>query len=211
MFFTVEAALASGFSLSPREAAENTLVVRAQAGETAAFDELVRAYRDRLYSVILNLTNQPEDASDLTQEVFIKAFTKIRHYSFQSSFYTWLYRIAMNEAFNHLRRARRKRMLRLEYFRRDDDDGSHADPLDNMADTSTHAPNAGRDELRGALDKALEKLSDEHRAVVVLSEIEGFSLSEVAEVVGASEGTVKSRLHYAKKELQKLLTPYLNA
>jgi RNA polymerase sigma-70 factor (ECF subfamily) len=110
-----------------RQAAENTLVVRAQAGKTLAFDELVRTYRERLYSVVLNLTNHPEDAADLTQEVFIKAFANIRKYNFGSSFYTWLYRIAMNESFNFLRRARRKRMLKFEYFRRDEENSE--DPL----------------------------------------------------------------------------------
>ncbi len=203
----MEEALASNFALSPRQAAENTLVVRAQAGETLAFDELVRTYRERLYSVVLNLTNHPEDAADLTQEVFIKAFANIRKYNFGSSFYTWLYRIAMNESFNFLRRARRKRMLKFEYFRRDEENSE--DPLNRLADNSVKAPNAGSEELRDQLDRALEKLSDEHRAVIVLSEIEGLPLDEVAEVVGASEGTVKSRLHYARKALQKLLKPYL--
>ena len=205
---TVEQAISSGFVLSPREAAENTLVVRAQAGETLAFDELVRTYRERLYSVVLNLTNHPEDAADLTQEVFIKAFANIRKYNFQSSFYTWLYRIAVNQSFNFLRRARRKRMLKFEYFRRDED--SAEDPLGRLADNSVRLPNSGSEELKAQLDRALEKLSDEHRAVVVLSEIEGLPLDEVAQVVGASEGTVKSRLHYARKALQKLLKPYLS-
>lgn len=188
---------------------EAELVVRAQTGQTAAFDELMKLYRERVWAVIYNLTNNREDASDLTQEVFIKAFRKIGRYNFRSSFYTWLYRIAVNSALNSLRKHKLKRALMLDRLptQHDDDSyyagGSVGVPL--KKDPSFVLQN----ELQLQLDRALVRLSTDHRTAVVLAEIEGLPLREVAEILKVSEGTVKSRLHYAKKQLQTYLKPYL--
>jgi len=191
------------------------LVVQAQAGETVDFDSLMRTYRDRVFGVIFGLCGNRADAADITQDVFIKAFTNIRKYNFRSSFFTWIYRIAVNEALSHQRRSRSKKMRIWEKLlpTADGDARTEEDRLSILAaknESRTHAPIALQTELQTQLDRALQSLSEEHRAVVVLTEIEGLPLHEAAEILGTGVGTVKSRLHYAKKRLQILLKPYLN-
>lgn len=191
------------------------LVVQAQAGETSAFDSLMRTYRDRVFSVVIGLTGNAADAADITQDVFIKAFTNIQKYNFRSSFFTWIYRIAVNEAFNHQRKARSKKMNLFErILPSTSSDAAEKTQEERLAELSARNTDhrqsqALNNELQSQLDKAMMELSEEHRAALVLTEIEGLSLSEAAEVLGTNEGTVKSRLHYAKKRLQTLLKPYL--
>jgi len=189
---------------------EAELVVRAQTGQTAAFDELMKLYRERVWAVIYNLTNNREDASDLTQEVFIKAFRKIGKYNFRSSFYTWLYRIAVNSALNSLRKRKLKHALMLDRLpTQQDDDDSYYSGNSRSVPLKKDPALVLQNELQTQLDRALVRLSDEHRTAIVLAEIEGLPLREVAEILKVSEGTVKSRLHYAKKQLQTYLKPYL--
>lgn len=191
------------------------LVVQAQAGETSAFDSLMRTYRDRVFSMVIGLTGNAADAADITQDVFIKAFTNIQKYNFRSSFFTWIYRIAVNEAFNHQRKARSKKMNLFErILPNTSSDAAEKTQEERLAELSARNTDhrqsqALNNELQSQLDKAMMELSEEHRAALVLTEIEGLSLSEAAEVLGTNEGTVKSRLHYAKKRLQTLLKPYL--
>jgi RNA polymerase sigma-70 factor, ECF subfamily len=194
--------------------AEATLVVQAQAGETTAFDSLMRTYRERVFSVVLNLAGNRADAADITQDVFIKAFTNIQKYNFQSSFFTWIYRISVNEALNHQRKARSKKMNLFErilpVFSPDQKEQTEDERLSSMGADISHQPTGALNhELHSQLDKALQSLSEEHRTAVVLTEIEGLSLQEAAEILNVGQGTVKSRLHYAKKRLQTLLKPYL--
>ena len=193
--------------LSVDKNAEATLVVRAQAGDTSAFDQLMRTYRERVWSVVNNLLGHTADATDVTQEAFIKAFTHIQKYNFQASFYTWLYRIAVNEAIAHRRKARLKRALTFERFTPNDDQDAH---LDRAAASAVRVDTTLRGELSAQLNRALDTLSSDHRAVVVLAEIEGLPLEEVSQILHCSLGTVKSRLHYAKKQLQTQLKPYLS-
>lgn len=196
--------------------AEAALVVQAQLGQTAAFDRLMKTYRDRVFGVVLNLAGNHADAADVTQDVFIKAFTNIQKYNFRSSFFTWIYRIAVNEALNHQRRAHSKRMSIFEKILpvsgKTDEQMSHEERLSNLQPSDAHRERpaaALKNELQTQLDRALQDLSEEHRAAIVLTEIEGLSMEEAAEILGTSAGTIKSRLHYAKKHLQTLLKPYL--
>jgi RNA polymerase sigma-70 factor (ECF subfamily) len=206
-----------GSSSADNTNAEAALVVQAQAGQTAAFDSLMRLYRERVFGVVYNMTNNRADAAEVTQDVFIKAFTRLQKYNFRSSFFTWIYRIAVNEALNFLRKSRSKKASLFERILPRLGDHGRAETEEERLSSMGASPalmdlNAGtlRTELQGQLDKALQELSEEHRAVVVLIEIEGLSLKESTEILGVSEGTIKSRLHYAKKRLQSILKPYLN-
>jgi len=182
------------------------LVKRVQAGEMAAFDQLIVKYRERLFSVVYNLTSNRDDANDLTQEAFIRAFRSISKFKGKSSFFTWLYRIAVNTTITHLKRNRRRLFFSFEQM---DEEGPASAKLEALASRAkTDKPTYMR-ELQEKLNDALQKLSVKHRTVVVLYEIEGLSHQEIAEITKTSEGTVRSRLHYAKQQLRETLKDYL--
>lgn len=182
------------------------LVRRVQSGEMAAFDQLILKYRERLFSVVYNLTSNRADANDLTQEAFIRAFRSINKFKGKSSFFTWLYRIAVNTTITHLKRSRKRRFFSFEQM---DEEGPSSAKLESLASRAkTDKPTFMR-ELQEKLNDALQKLSVKHRTVVVLYEIEGLSHQEIAEITKTSEGTVRSRLHYAKQQLRDTLKDYL--
>jgi RNA polymerase sigma factor (sigma-70 family) len=190
-----------------KEADEDLAVVRKiQYGDVDAFDSLILKYRERVYSVIYNLTSNREDASDLTQETFIKAFQSINRFKGKSSFFTWLYRIALNTSLTYLRKNRLRRFFSFEKMV--DEDHSEGF-IENMTADSDSDKAALMTELQEKLNDAFQKLSVKHRTVITLFEIDGLSHKEIAEIVGASIGTVRSRLHYAKQFLQGELKDYL--
>lgn len=187
--------------------ADLILVLRVQAGEVARFDDLVRKYRERVWGVIYHMTSNREDAADLTQDAFIKAFQSINRFQGQSAFFTWLYRIAVNGTLNHLQKAKLRRFFSLEKIR---DEEPVANLLDQLADPGSSSDRqACLGELQQKLNEAMQKLSIKHRTVVTLFEIDGLSHEEIAEITGTSVGTVRSRLHYAKQLLQNDLKDYL--
>jgi RNA polymerase sigma-70 factor (ECF subfamily) len=183
------------------------VVKRVQNGDVAAFDILVRKYRERLYGIIYNLTSNREDAADLTQDAFIKAFSSINRFKGKSAFFTWLYRIGVNTALSHLKRNRYRRFFSLEHIQ---DEGSNAQVLETLAAKHKSEKGALLSELQEKLNEAMQKLSPKHRTVVVLFEIEGLSHQEIADIVGCSVGTVRSRLHYAKQQLQTDLKHFID-
>ncbi|HSH09633.1 MAG TPA: sigma-70 family RNA polymerase sigma factor [Oceanipulchritudo sp.] len=187
--------------------ADRILVERVQNGDVAAFDTLVRKYRERLYGIIYNLTSNREDAADLTQESFIKAFSSIARFKGNSAFFTWLYRIGVNTALSHLKRNRLRRFFSLEHIQ---EEGSNAQILETLAAKHKSEKGALLNELQEKLNEAMQKLSPKHRTVVVLFEIEGLSHQEIADIVGCSVGTVRSRLHYAKQQLQADLKHFID-
>jgi RNA polymerase sigma-70 factor (ECF subfamily) len=176
------------------------LVARSQAGDPSAFNELVIRYRSRSFSMIYNMVRNEQDAWDLTQDGFLKAWKSIGRFRGNSSFFTWLYRILMNVAIDALRK---KQIESGTEF--DDQIG-----LRNIEPGATTAPKAEMPpaakisdmEIRTRIDDAISKLSPEHRAVIVMREIDGLEYSEIAEHMGCSLGTVMSRLFYARKKLQ---------
>jgi RNA polymerase sigma-70 factor (ECF subfamily) len=182
------------------------VVRRVQAGDVAAFDLLMVKYRERIYSVIYNLCANREDAADLTQGTFIKTFQSINRFQGQSSFFTWLYRIGVNATLTHLRKNRLRTFFSFERITEEDNSSEIIDALTDKtgADRETFVK-----ELQEKLNEALQKLSINHRTVVTLFEIDGLSHDEIAEIMGCSVGTVRSRLHYAKQLLQAELQPYL--
>ena len=179
---------------------------RFKSGNRRAFDFFVKKYQRRLYRVIYNMTSSKEDTADLLQDVFVKAFRSMETFKGQSRFYTWLCRIAINTTLNFLEVRKRKAVCSLEAW---SNDGKIADFL--MLDK--RMPAADRTmllkELQEKLNEALQKLSHAHRTVVVLFEIEGMSHAEIAKTLQCSEGTVRSRLHYAKEQLKQSLSRYL--
>ena len=179
------------------------LVKRCQSGDPEAFNGLVTKYRGKVYAMIYNMVRNEQDAWDLAQDGFLKAWKSINNFRGQSSFYTWLYRITTNVTIDWLR----KRQIEggVEF-----DDALE---LKDVAPGSMTLPKAGplpdeklaHAEIRVRIDSALEKLSPEHRAVIVMKEIDGLQYNEIAGALGCSLGTVMSRLFYARKKLQALL------
>ena len=184
------------------------LVQRAKSGDLSAFDSLIIRYRQRLYSVIFNMTMNAEDAADLTQESFVKAFRSLAKFREKSSFYTWLYRIGVNLTLTHLK----KRKIRQFFsFDQASEDGGISKDLEAFSSTSnTSVKKALNNELHEKLNEALSRLSDKHRTIVVLFEIDGLGHKEIASIMKCTEGTVRSRLFYAKQQLQSYLSDYIN-
>jgi RNA polymerase sigma-70 factor, ECF subfamily len=183
------------------------IVRRVQAGDVAAFDVLTLRYRGRVYGVIYNMTSNREDAADLTQDAFIKSFQSINRFQGQSSFFTWLYRIAVNSTLTHLRKNRLRTFFSLEKV--DENDRQSAEVIEALTDNTGDERNTFVKELQERLNDAMQKLSIRHRTVVTLFEIDGLSHQEIAEIMNCSVGTVRSRLHYAKQQLQSELQPFI--
>lgn len=179
---------------------DRRLIAEVLAGNTAVFGELVTRYQDRLFNVAYRVLDNPDDAADVVQDVFVNAYQSLKAFKGDSELFTWLYRIAFNTAISFKRR--RRGVVRIDG--RGDDGG--LDPEDRSLDT---APESGleRTEDERVLADAMAKLSAEHRTVLVLKDIDGLKYEEIAEVMGVPIGTVRSRLHRARSELKSLLDP----
>lgn len=184
------------------EASDAELVTRAQNGATAAFETLVTRYRGRIYAMTLNMTGNDADAWDLSQEVFIKAWRSLPRFEARSQFFTWIYRITHNVVIDWSRK--RKIQGGIEF-----DDAVGAAPEAGAVTVPKNAPEPDRamenQELGARIKAALEQLSPEHRAVILLKEVDGLSYQEIAESAGCAIGTVMSRLFNARKRLQEIL------
>lgn len=193
-------------SVGPDRDVDWSVVQQVQAGHVGAYDQLVQKYREQIFAVIYNMTSNREDASDLTQETFIKAFRAIGRFKGKSSFFTWLYRIAINSTMTFLKKRNRRRYISYENI---DEEASGAEIVERLTAKNRSEKGALISELQEKLNDALQKLSPKHRTVVVLHEIEGLEHAEIAEITGTSVGTVRSRLHYAKRQLQSYLQEYI--
>ena len=183
------------------EQSDQELVERAQKGDRAAFRVLVQRYQKRVYSIAYGVVRNEEDAFDVTQEAFIKVHRYLGNFQGSASFYTWLYRIVINLCIDHKRRSSK---------------GPHVD-FDDSLDHERTAMEAGstpirdpakefrRKELRAQIGQAIDGLSEKHKQVILLREVEGLSYKEMAEVLDISVGTVMSRLHHARQNLQNSL------
>jgi RNA polymerase sigma-70 factor (ECF subfamily) len=190
----------------PVPVAEIELVKRARRGDLIAYDDLVRRYQERIYATIYHMTSNHEDANDLAQEAFIKAFQALRSFKGGSSFYTWVYRIAVNKTLNFLKQRKQKTQMSLD----DLDFNAEHDP-DLVALISDKTPRREVDlaELQEELNVAMQKLSEPHRLVVTLHDVQGLSHEEIAKIMDCNIGTVRSRLFYARQQLQAYLSDYL--
>jgi RNA polymerase sigma-70 factor (ECF subfamily) len=172
------------------------LTRRSQAGDTEAFGELVTKYRAKIFITVWGMVGNEQDALDLAQEGFLKAWQSIHRFEGRSSFYTWLYSITVNLTIYSLRRKGRREEVE----------------LDDALPSSLPGPgvNYEHTEIREQVNAALAQLSPEHRAVIVLKELEDLQYHEIAEVLNLSMGTVMSRLFYGRKKLQCILRPIYN-
>lgn len=181
---------------------DQDLVSRAQQGDTRAFDALILKYGDKLYGLVYNMTAHKEDSHDLLQEIFSRAYQSIGRFRGGSTFYTWIYQIAVNTTLNFLKKRKRRMGLSLNEL----DLSVHLGPA--LVD-GRHEANPERQshlrELQKSLNEAMMGLSEAHRMVVTMFDIQGMSHGEIARVLKVSEGTVRSRLHYAHLQLQAFL------
>ncbi|MDB6024464.1 MAG: rpoE [Verrucomicrobiales bacterium] len=183
-----------------------TLVKRAKQGDMPAYDELIRRYQQRVYATVYQMTSNHEDANDLTQEAFIKAYRALASFKGDASFYTWVYRIAVNRTINFLKTRKNKIHLSLN----DMDFTAENDPdLVALVSDKTPRRDASLSELQEKLNAAMQQLSEPHRLVVTLHDIQGLPHEEIAEIMDCNVGTVRSRLFYARQQLQAILSDYL--
>ena len=185
---------------------EMDLVKRARKGDLAAYDELVRRYQERIYATVYHMTANHEDANDLAQEAFIKAFQALKSFKGGSSFYTWVYRIAVNKTINFLKQRRNKGQMSLDDL---DFNAEHDPDLVALISDKTPRREVGLAELQEKLNAAMQKLSEPHRLAVTLHDVQGLSHEEIAKIMECNVGTVRSRLFYARQQLQAYLSDYL--
>ncbi len=180
---------------------DEALVKAAQKGNKNAFEELVARHRDKVYGRLMIMIKNENDALDLSQEVWIKAWKRLKQFHGDSAFCTWVTRIAINVGVDHIRKQKRKKVESIE------DHIEEGGSIERLMPIETVNPTQGleREELRARIDKALEQLSPEHRSVVILHEFEGLEYKEIAKMMKCSMGTIMSRLFYARKKLASML------
>ena len=178
---------------------EKHILARARRGELPAFEELVRRHEKRVYAVALRSSGSPEDAEDITQEVFLRAWRSIEEFRGDSGFSTWLFRITMNLCVDHARHKHAQPQTQPLVMGEEESERPLPDPAPPPEE---HLDNS---ELGRELAAALDEVSEEHRRIVLLRDVSGMSYTEIAEVLEISEGTVKSRLSRARIALRKVL------
>ena len=190
----------------PEPADEMALVKRARYGDLSAYDELVRRYQERIYATVYHMTANHEEANDLAQDAFIKAYQALKSFKGGSSFYTWVYRIAVNKTINFLKQRKHKAQMSLNDL---DFNAEHDPDLVALISEKTPRREINLAELQEKLNEGMQKLSEPHRLVVTLHDVQGLSHEEIAQIMGCNIGTVRSRLFYARQQLQGFLADYL--
>ncbi len=186
---------------APKTATDEALVNAAQNGDMAAFEELVSRHRDKIYARAFSMMRHEQEAIDLSQEAWIKAWQKLSQFHGDSSFATWMTRIVINLCLDRLRRLKRIRSESIEEL--DEESGG----VERQMPVVTVNPTEGleRAELRKRIDQALVQLTEAHRTVIVLHEFEHMEYKEIAKTINCSIGTVMSRLFYARRRMASLL------
>ncbi len=187
--------------------ADQQLVQRVQAGDDKAFRELFELYNRRVYAVAFSVVKNQQDALDIVQDAFIKVHKHINTFQGTSSFYTWLYRIAMNLAIDHVRKVRRVVDFDDRIGVRDD---AVKEPLMPSMGNGNPGKTVVRKELTKKINQALDSLPEYHKAVIMLREVEGLSYEEMAQILQVPKGTVMSRLFHARRKMQESLEGYLD-
>jgi RNA polymerase sigma-70 factor (ECF subfamily) len=189
---------------------ECVLIERAKAGDGNAFDEMTKRYSEKAYSIAYQMLASPDDARDLVQDAFLEVFRTLERFNTQYRFSTWLYRILINKCINYRKRESRRRMLSLsDFWSRGDHDGQQPVPAHLASTDVTPHDVLENKELRTSILDALNSLSERHRTVVVLFDIEGLSHRQIAEILQCPEGTVMSRLHHGRLKLKHILSKRL--
>jgi RNA polymerase sigma-70 factor (ECF subfamily) len=176
---------------------DEELVRLSQQGDLKAFDILVERYQKKVFTVAYGLIHDADEAKDLTQESFIRAYSALGDFRGAARFYTWIYRIAVNLCKDHFRKQSMERAAIAT------EQNEHPDPITPDRVASQH-------EVSQAVRQAIRALPDDHRTVIILREIEGLTYQEIAQVTGISIGTVMSRLFYARRKLREILKPYFH-
>lgn len=190
---------------TPPEDPDAAMVAAVLDGDPEAYRVLVERYERRIYHVVYGMVRSPEDAKDLAQDAFIKAFQNLHRFRLESKFYTWLCRIAMNVAIDHLRKQKHRRHSEFDDSR-GGSEGAQVVRLHSAKDDP--AANVARSQLNKTIMDAVEALPDDQKQVLILRELEDMPYKEIAEVLGIPEGTVMSRLYYARRRLQEMLAEH---
>jgi RNA polymerase sigma-70 factor, ECF subfamily len=191
------------------DADDQPLVKAAQAGDRRAFQALYQRYERKVFSVAYGFLRNQDDALDVLQEAFIKVHRYLPNFEGQSSFYTWLYRIVANLCIDHLRRSGRKRDVEFDDRLRHDGQNEAASNLGSVPALGDPSAAVKNKEILAAVQESLGKLSDKHRAVIVMRELQGLSYADMAKAMNCSKGTIMSRLFHARRNMQKLLSERL--
>ncbi|MCK9512640.1 MAG: RNA polymerase sigma factor RpoE [Pigmentiphaga sp.] len=192
--------------MTEREA-DAILVERVQRGDKQAFDLLVRKYQRKILRLLSRLIRDPVEVEDVAQEAFIKAYRALPGFRGESAFYTWLYRIAVNTAKNHLAASKRRPSGGPSY---ENEDGETFDETANLSDIQTPEAVMASREIATTVNAAIEALPDELRTAIMLREIEGLSYEEIAQSMGCPIGTVRSRIFRAREAIAARLRPLLD-
>ncbi len=177
---------------------DDAILKRFQNGDVSAFRELVVAYQDNIYSLCTYMTGDPVNAEDIAQDVFLKAYQSLKNFKPNASIYTWLYRIAVNACIDYKRKASLESLFR---YQQHDDAEIEDEPSDDPS--PERAIESQQD--RNSVKRALARLSQKLRAVIVMKEMDGLSYEEIAESLDISIGTVKSRISRAREELKRIM------
>ena len=191
------------------DADEQALVSACKAGDARAFKILMKRYQRRIYAVAYGFLRNQEDALDVVQESFIKVHRYIGKFEGNSGFYTWLYRITANLCIDHLRRKKRHRDVEFKDGINHESTEEKAIAVQNWSANGNPSDILRRKEISSAVAESLDHLTEHHRAVIVMREFQGLSYDEMAKVMDCSKGTIMSRLHHARRNMQKLLTERL--
>lgn len=193
---------------APPDPPDPVLVAQARKGDSRAYEELVRRHQFRIFSVVYNMTGHRQDAEDLVQAIFVRAYRALGRFQGNSAFYTWLYRIAINLTLNFLKQRKR----RAGEMSLNDLDGAAERNPDYVALVARDSPvrDVTLSDLQKHIHEALGKLTEKHRAVVVLHDIQGLPHEEIAKTLRIPTATIRTRLFYARKELQELLKKYVD-
>lgn len=178
---------------------EQELIVRVKQGDIQAFEPLIEAYEKQIYHLCLRMTGNPEDARDLTQEAFLKAWQKLGQYHVESAFSTWLYRLSSNLCIDFLRQQKRRTVFSLTT---EEDTGEEMEVA--SADPTPEEVILEMDDRRAVAD-AMKELDEDHRLILTLRVVEDMPYEQIAQVLGVKEGTVKSRLARARTKLRRIL------
>ena len=190
----------------PTQDSDQQLVKRVQQGDKRAFDLLVLKYQHKIVAVVHRYVRDSADVNDVVQDAFIKAYRALANFRGDSAFYTWMYRIAINTAKNHLiSRGRRPPSSDVDI-----EDAEYYAGNENLQDVDTPENNLFRDELQTAVQKVIQELPDDLRTAVTLRELEGLSYEEIADIMDCPVGTVRSRIFRAREAIDKIVQPMMS-